>query len=110
MELWTVGLALSALLVVAARDVGRPGNASAVGLLCLRAVGGLGLAAMALLALRYGRPQAAMVAALGAAPLLAGLVGSGRRRRLARPTVAAPGTATVGDPSYTAAARERRAA
>ncbi len=74
MEMWMVGLALTALLAVAARDVGRAGTASGPGLLCLRGVGGVGLAAMALVALRGGHPEAALVAALGAAPLAGSLV------------------------------------
>lgn len=106
MELWMVGLALAALLVVAARDVGRPGNASGSGLLCLRAVGGLGLGTMAVLALRSGQPQAALVAAAGAAPLLAGLIASGRGRRLARPAALRRGAPAVADSRY----EERRAA
>ena len=107
MELWMVGLALSALLVVAARDVGRPGNASAIGLLCLRAVGGLGLAAMAVLALRAGQPVAALVAGIGAAPLIGGLAGA-RRSRSAHPVRATAGAQTGADAPY--AAEERRAA
>ncbi len=80
-ELWTVGLALAAILVVAVRDAGRPGNCSPLGLACLRAVGGLGLVSMALVALRSGEPLAAMIAAAGAAPLLTGLLASVLRRR-----------------------------
>jgi hypothetical protein len=101
-----VGLALAALLVVAARDVGRPGNASGSGLLCLRAVGGLGLGAMALLALVSGQPQAALVAGAGAAPLLAALIASGRGRRLTRPAALMRDAPAIADSGY----EERRAA
>ena len=107
-ELWMVGLALSAVLAVAARDVGRPGNASAIGLRCLRAVGGLGLAAMAFLALRAGHPLAALVAAAGAAPLVGGLVGSRRAGRLVRPSPASRDVSARADAAP--AAEERRAA
>jgi len=109
-ELWMVGLALSALLVVAARDVGRPGNASAAGLLGLRAVGGLGLGAMALLAVGAGHPIAALVAGLGAAPLLAGLTAAALRKRRARPSAPARATTVFADPRHAGAAEERRAA
>jgi hypothetical protein len=109
-ELWMVGLALSALLVVAARDVGRPGRASAAGLAGLRAVGGTGLAAMALLAIASGHPIAAAVGALGAAPLLGGLVAPLLRRRLARTVAPARAGATLTGTRYAAPAEERRAA
>ncbi len=87
MQLWMVGLALSVLVAVAAWDVGRPGNASPSSLLALRAIGGLGLVAMAALALSFGAEEAAGVAALGAAPLIFGLLRNTRagRRRGQRP-------------------------
>lgn len=110
MELWMVGLALSSLLVVAARDVGRPGRASAAGLIGLRAIGGAGLGTMALLALASGRPIAAVVGGLGAAPLLGGLVAPLLRRRLARPLAPARASAVVADTHYAPRSEERRAA
>ena len=78
MELAVLGLALSAFLAVSVRSAGRRRDSSPGGLACLRGVGGLGLAAMAILALRYGAPLAAAIAALGAVPLLRGLAGSAR--------------------------------
>lgn len=108
MQLAIIGLALSALLAVAVRDVGRPGRASAAGLLGLRAVGGAGLAAMAVTALVTGYPLAAMVAAIGATPLVSGLAAPALRRRLS-PPVAVRETLVVPDPGY-ATAEERRAA
>lgn len=110
MDLWIVGLALSALLIVSARDVGRPGRASAEGLLGLRVIGGLGLGAMALLAGASGEPIAAMVAGLGAAPLLAGLAAPLARRSRARLSEPARETVVVPDPRYAAPVEERRAA
>ena len=110
MELWMVGLALAALLVVSARDVGRPGRASAEGLLGLRAIGGLGLGAMAVMAVGSGHPIAAVVAGLGAAPLLAGLAAPlvrGRRVRLLAPV---PRTVVVPDSRDASPVEERRAA
>lgn len=110
MELWMVGLALSALLVVSARDVGRPGRASAAGLAGLRIVGGAGLGAMAVAALVYGHPMAALVAGLGAAPLLAGLLLPATRRARVRAPAAARETTVMPDPRHAAPAEERRAA
>ncbi len=95
MELWMVGLALAALLALAARDVGRRGDATAAGLAGLRAVGGAGLGAMAVLALAGGSPIAAGIAALGAAPLLAGLAAPAVRR-----VRGAPACAARGDPRH----------
>ena len=111
MELWMVGLALAALLLLSARDAGRPGRASAEGLLGLRLIGGVGLGAMAALALAADSPTAALVAGLGAAPLLSGLVVPLLRRGRA-PLAAAPHETTVlPDPRYAApVAEERRAA
>ncbi len=74
-----VGLALSALVALAAWDVGRPGNASPSALLALRAVGGLGLVAMAALSLSFGAEDAAAVAGVAAAPLIIGLLRGPRR-------------------------------
>jgi hypothetical protein len=107
--MWMVGVALSALLVAAARDVGRSGRASEAGLAGLRTLGGLGLGVMAVLALSYGRPAAAAVAAVGAAPLIVGLMASERRRLLARRPVAVAGSriAAARRPAQT---QERRAA
>ncbi len=81
MDWWIAGLVLSALVGVAARDVGRPGRASAPALLVLRSVGGLGLVAMAALSVRVGSPGGALVAILAAVPLLAGLTGGVLRAR-----------------------------
>lgn len=75
------GLALSALVAIAARDVGRPGRATEPALLLLRALGGLGLVAMAALSLRAGSPGGAAVAGAAALPLLAGLTGGVLRAR-----------------------------
>ena len=110
MELWMVGLALSTLLVAAARDVGRPGRASAAGLAGLRAIGGTGLGVMALLALASGHPIAAAVGGLGAVPLLAGLVAPLLRTRLARPLAPGRANPAVAEARYPAPAQERRAA
>lgn len=84
---WMAGLALALLVGLGARDVGRPGVASAPALLLLRAVGGLGLVAMAALALRAGSPEGAAVAAVAAVPLLAGRPAwrAARGARAARP-------------------------
>ena len=109
MELGIIGLALTALLAVSARDVGRPGRASSAGLLGLRALGGAGLTAMAVTAVATGYPLAAAVAALGATPLLAGLAAPALRRRATRP-VTVRDTAVVPDPHRAAPAQERRAA
>ncbi len=81
MEWWMAGLALAALVALAARDVGRPGRAEGAALLMMRAVGGLGLVAMAALALRAGSPEGALVAAVAACPLLIGLTGGILRAR-----------------------------
>lgn len=108
MELWMVGLALAALLGLSARDVGRPGRASTEGLLGLRLIGGVGLGAMAALALASGRPVAALVAGLGATPLLAGLVVPLTRRQRATVVSAPRETTVLPDPRYLA--EERRAA
>jgi len=110
-ELWMVGIGLSALLVVAARDVARPGRSSAGALLCLRAVGGLGLGAMALVALRGGAPAAALVAMLGAVPLLAplGRAAAGSRRAT-RPEARASMAAVGSRRDEAEPAEERRAA
>ena len=110
-ELWMVGLALAALLVLSARDVGRPGRASAEGLLALRLIGGAGLGATAALALASGSPTAALVAGRGAVPLLSGLVVPLMRRQRAAVAVAPRETTVVADPRYAApVAEERRAA
>ena len=110
MELWMVGLALAALLALAARDVGRRGDATAAGLAGLRAVGGAGLGAMAVLALAGGSPIAAGIAALGAAPLLAGLAAPAVRRVRRRPHAPRAETRVIPDPRFAVPAEERRAA
>jgi hypothetical protein len=105
-----VGLALSVLVAVAAWDVGRPGNASPSALLALRAIGGLGLVAMAALALSFGAEQAAGVAAVGAAPLIFGLM-RGARAADAEVTVATPAAPPAdGAADAPADEQERRAA
>lgn len=92
MDWWMLGLALAVLLAVSAWDVGRPGRAERSALLLMRAVGGLGLIAMAALALEAGSDLGALVAAAGAAPLLLGLLGGAvREPRRGR----APGTPTT---------------
>ncbi len=112
MEWWMVGLALAALLALSAWDVGRPGRAERSALLLMRAVGGLGLIAMAALALQAGSDFGALVAAAGAAPLLLGLLGGAirepRRSQTPRP-VPAPRVRPVAEaPAH--ADEERRAA
>ena len=81
---WTAGLALSALLAWAAWDVGRPGRATGPAPITMRAVGGLGLMALAALALQADAPLGALVAAVGAAGLLIGLLGRIRQPAEAR--------------------------
>lgn len=105
-----LGLALSALVGLGARDVGRPGVASAPALLLLRAVGGLGLVAMSALSLRAGSPEGALVAAVAAMPLLLGLTGGVLRARPERR--ATPITLPGQDPRAAVAPAdgERRAA
>lgn len=79
MELWMIGLALAALLALSAWDVGRPERAEKPAMLLMRAVGGLGLIAMAALARQAGSGLGALVAAAGAAPLLLGMLGGALR-------------------------------
>lgn len=105
-----VGLGLVALLALAAYDVGRPGNATEGSLLCLRAVGGAGLGTMAVLALVTGAPIAALVAGLGATPLLGGLVAPLVRARVTRAAPAATQARPAAESRYVAPAEERRAA
>ena len=87
MDWWMLGLALAALLALSAWDVGRPERAERSALLLMRAVGGLGLIAMAALAREAGSDLGALVAAAGAAPLLLGMLGGALRepRRAAPP-------------------------
>jgi hypothetical protein len=92
MDLWMLGVALSALVVLGVWDVGRPGRAEPSAQLFLRAVGGLGLVAMAGLALQAGSSAGALVAAAAAAPLLLGLLGGALREPRQKP-VARPSTA-----------------
>ena len=114
MEWWMLGLALAALLALSAWDVGRPGRAERSALLLMRAVGGLGLIAMAALARQAGSDLGALVAAAGAAPLLLGLLAGAVRepRRSAVPrTVPAPRVRPTADAQAAApAGEERRAA
>lgn len=106
---WMAGLALALLVGLGARDVGRPGVASGPALLLLRAVGGLGLVAMAALALRADAPRAALVAAVAALPLLAGLTGGMLRTRPERRTAPVALPRPDAAPAETAG-RERREA
>ena len=114
MDWWMLGLALAALLALSAWDVGRPGKAERSALLLMRAVGGLGLIAMAALARQAGSDLGALVAAAGAAPLLLGLLAGAVRepRRSAKPrTVPAPRVRPAADAREAApAGEERRAA
>ena len=84
MQWWMAGVGLAVVLAWSARNLGRAGRTSASGLVTLRAVGSLGLLAMAVEALLTGFPVAASVAALAAAPLMAGLAVDARRARRAR--------------------------
>lgn len=78
---WMAGCALSVLVALSVRDVARPGVVSAPALLVLRALGGLGLVAMAALSLRAGSSEGALVAGAAALPLLVGLTGGVLRAR-----------------------------
>lgn len=113
MDLWMLGLALAALLALSAWDVGRPGRAERPALLLMRAVGGLGLIAMAALALEAGSDLGALVAAAGAAPLLLGMLGGALRepRRSTTPrTVPAPRVRPAAEAQAAARADEERRA
>jgi hypothetical protein len=93
--------------------VGRPGRAERSALLLMRAVGGLGLIAMAALALQAGSDVGAVVAAAGAAPLLLGMLGGALRepRRAAPPRpVPAPRVRPAAPARPARAEDERRAA
>ncbi len=113
MDWWMLGLALAVLLAVSAWDVGRPGRAERSALLLMRTVGGLGLIAMAALALEAGSYLGALVAAAGAAPLLLGLLAGAvrepRRSQKPRP-VPAPRVRPEQAQAPAAADEERRAA
>jgi len=87
-QLWMVGGGLVVVLAWSVWDLGRAGRTSAPALGTLRAVGGLGLLAMAIEALIAGYPVAATIAALAATPLAAGLAAGARRGRRARAVVA----------------------
>ena len=91
MDVWMLGAALAALVALGVWDVGRPGRADPSALLLLRSVGGLGLVAMAALALQAGSSAGALVAAGAAAPLLLGLLGGAlrepRETPVARPSL-----------------------
>jgi hypothetical protein len=104
------GLALALLVALGARDVGRPGVASGPALLVLRAVGGLGLVAMAALALRADSPEGALVAAVAALPLLAGLTGGLLRARPETRTARLVVARAQAPPASDAAAERREAA
>lgn len=116
MELWMLGIALAALVALSAWDVGRPGRAERPALLLMRAVGGLGLIAMAALARQAGSGLGALVAAAGAAPLLLGMLGGALRepRRSAQrrpaPTAATARPRPVEQAIPVPADEERRAA
>jgi hypothetical protein len=89
-------------------DVGRPGRASGAALLVMRAVGGLGLLAMAAHALDTGAAAAAGVAAAAALPLISGVF---RRPEGRRPgTNAATGPTRAASPATVTDVAERRAA
>lgn len=109
MSWWWAGLALAALLALAAWDVGRPGRASRPALLVMRAVGGLALVAMAANALAAGSREAAIVAAAGAAPLVAGVFPRALQSRAERARTRAPAPAPA-PARERAPAEERRAA
>jgi hypothetical protein len=113
MDWWMLGVALAALLALGAWDVGRRGRAERSALLLMRAVGGLGLMAMAALALEAGSDLGALVAAAGAAPLLLGLLGGAvrepRRSQTPRP-VPAPRVPPVAQAQVAARADEERRA
>jgi hypothetical protein len=108
--LWIVGLVLSLLAGASAWDTRRAGRASAPAMLALTAIGGGGLAAMAALALTDDAPMAALVAAVGAAPLLGGLLAGLRRARPAALSEAARAVPRPGQDHRPAAPAERRAA
>lgn len=83
---WMAAVGLAVVLAWSAWDLGRAGRTSAPALTTLRAVGGLGLLAMAIEALLAGFTVAAAVAALAAAPLVGALAAGAHRAR--RPPVA----------------------
>lgn len=106
-----VGAGLAALLAPAAWDVGRPGRVEPSALLALRAIGGLGLTALAALALQSGATAGALVAGAGAAPLLLGtLAGAVREPRRARAEEAGAPVAADAGPAGEGPMGERRAA
>jgi len=110
MDVWMLGVALSALVALGVWDVGRPGRAEPSALLLLRAVGGLGLVAMAALALQAGSSTGALVAGAAAAPLLLGLVGGALREPREKPVADAPATDRERKAPAPLPAEERRAA
>lgn len=85
---WVAGAVLALGLMWSAWDVGRPGRASGAALLLMRAVGGLGLLAMAAHALDTGATVAAGIAAAGALPLIGGIFRRAEGRRASAGTVA----------------------
>lgn len=102
---WMAGAVLALGLMWSAWDVGRPGRASGAALLLMRAVGGMGLLAMAAHALNTGATVAAGIAAAGALPLIGGIFRRTEGRRTGGE--AAPSRPVGADP---VAAGERRAA
>jgi hypothetical protein len=104
---WMAGAVLAVALMWSAWDVGRPGRASGGALLMMRAVGGLGLLAMAAHALDAGATAAAGVAAAGALPLVSGVFRRAEGRRAGDTADAPVAASTV--PTSTGA-EERRAA
>ena len=73
MQLMMAGVALAVLAAVAMHDVGRPGRASAAGLVCLYLVGGSALTALALVSLASGALAAALVAGTAALGMAVGV-------------------------------------
>ena len=110
MELWMLGVALSALVALGVWDVGRLARADPSALLLLRAVGGLGLVAMAALSLQAGSRAGALVAAAAAAPLLLSLVGGALREPREKPVADLSAAHREREAPATLAPEERRAA
>ena len=110
MHLWMLGGALSALVALGVWDVGRPDRADPSALLLLRAVGGLGLVAMAALALQAGSKAGALVAAATAAPLLLGLLGGVLREPREKPVADAAAARPEREAPTPLPTEERRAA
>lgn len=109
---WVAGTVLALLTAWATWDVGRPGRASGAALGLMRAVGGLGLLILAAHALNTGARTAALVAALAATPLIAGLFRGVRATATtqAEATRAPEHIAPQGAPGRPEQEQERRAA